>query len=248
MTRPVTWRANKFTWKDCVLAEFTDRDGDGLYGITLSRVKFKNTVNFFLLKECWKRFGRLGTAVDFESDPRFPLSIEDVEKVLCCLSRNRNGGMTGIGRELRARRWCRTRSGRGSPVMRWGRRVHEGKESEEVGLGSLSSTLLNCVCFIVRMLNEDKEVSRKGCSLAVYYHDKNKNETLHSLGSLIPKRLSFHCGSSSKNWHLYCSSYELAYSPSLSPKCNHSKQKTMTGIYIAWCTHVRSVGITRVCM
>jgi len=77
----------------------TNRGCDGLYGVALLRVKLKKTVNVFLLKEGRKRFGRLGTTVHFESDPRFSLCIEDMEKVLCRLSRRNNlsnGTTTGI--------------------------------------------------------------------------------------------------------------------------------------------------------
>jgi hypothetical protein len=80
--------------------KYTDRSCDGLYGITLFSVNLEKAVDFFLFKECGKRLGRLGTTVHFESDPRFCFSVEEVEKVLCRLSRSGNSTMRGIGGEF----------------------------------------------------------------------------------------------------------------------------------------------------
>jgi len=97
------------------------RGCDGLYRITLLRVDLKKTVDRFLLKECRKRPGRLSTTVHFKRDPRFSLSIKDVEQMLCRWTRNVNlwHGAAGIRRKLGVRRWYRTMSGV-SPVTRRG--------------------------------------------------------------------------------------------------------------------------------
>lgn len=106
----------------------THRNMNGLDRVCSLGCEIQLPSEIFLLKKGWEIFCRFGAAVEAEDN----LAIINLIYMFRGLTRDHlrrlSEGVTTSVRGKFIRDWCLPRSGRVSPVARWCRGVHRGKE------------------------------------------------------------------------------------------------------------------------